>query len=84
MAPLGIFRNPGDSHVDMGYTVPGGEVNDSCHRKTEDGLKLADRLCSGRTEDSVWGYVGDGGIDAGNGVQLVLDLLDFIPACSDC
>lgn len=84
MAPLGIFRNPGDSYVDMGYPVPGGEVDDSCHWETEDGLELPDCLCGRRTEDSIRGYMGDGGIDAGNGVELVLDLLDLFSACSDC
>ena len=46
MPGLYQLRNTGDSHIDMGDFVPGGEVHDTCYGKSEDGLEFPHRpLC---------------------------------------
>lgn len=77
------LRNPGNAHVDFRDFIPGRVIRHSCRGQVEDALEGAHRVGGGRTVDAVRRYGGNGGIVAGNAVQLVLELPHLVTGGAD-
>lgn len=72
------FSHPCYAYENVGYFIPGTEVDDTGLGQAEDGLECHHRFLSSRAEDAVRRNSGNGGVDGGDGVQLLLDLLHLL------
>lgn len=77
------FRDPGNPHIDFRYLIPCGIVGDSCGGQIKDTLEGSYRIGRSGAVNSVRGDSGDGGVIAGDAVQLVLQLADLFPGGAD-
>ena len=72
------LRDSRDAHVDAGNGIPCGKVGDAGYGQGKYLLEDADRLRRAGTVDAVGNNGGDGGIIAGNPVELLLELAHFV------
>ena len=68
----------------MGDFVPCREIDYAGLRKAEDRLKFSDCSLGCGAEDTDRVYPGNGGVNCGDGVQLLLNLPDFVASGADC
>ncbi len=79
----GELGDSGDPHVDVGNFIPGGKVGHAGLGKAEDRLKCLDGGGGVGPVEAVRGYTGDGGVDGGDGFQLLLEPAHLLPGGAD-
>lgn len=72
------LRNTCHSHIDLRSFIPGTVINDSGHRKPEDGLEFFHGISCSFSVNPIRGDRRDGRVRSGNTCQLFLDLAHFV------